>query len=151
MDLLQPTRNRLFRTPEPEMLPDAVSHFLGRDFPPLFTDARAVWSPAVNLRETETEFVLSAELPGMTVDDIEVEVQDHVLTITGEKSTERTEEKKGRYHLEERSHGRFERSFTLPRKVDSDAIAADFRDGVLMVHLPKRERSSGRRVEIRKT
>lgn len=149
MTLLQPTRmNRLLAFPEIETLPERVSRLFGQDFAPMLPDGRALWGPAANLREAENEYVLSAELPGMKAKDVEIDVQDNVLTVSGEKKTERSESNGGHWHLSERSEGRFERSFSLPRSVDPDSIRADFENGVLTVHLPKRAEAKGRRVSI---
>jgi HSP20 family protein len=105
------------------------------------------WTPTVDLTDTNGEFTLTAELPGVEPKDVEVSVEDGALTIRGEKKEERKEETKG-HRLYERSYGSFERSFTLPRSVDPDQVKADFENGVLTVHLPKREGATGRKVEI---
>jgi HSP20 family protein len=106
------------------------------------------WTPTVDLTDTNGEFTLTAELPGVKPKDVEVNVEDDALTIRGEKKEERKEETKNR-RLYERSYGSFERSFTLPRSVDPDQVKADFENGVLTVHLPKREGAMGRKIEIR--
>jgi HSP20 family protein len=107
------------------------------------------WFPAVNVEETADELVLTAELPGMSHEDIELEVENNVLTISGEKRNEREETEERRYHLWERTYGSFQRSFTLPRTVDADSIEARFKDGVLHVHLPKMDEAKGRKISIR--
>jgi len=106
------------------------------------------WTPTVDLTDTNGEFTLTAELPGVEPKDVEVSVEDGAMTIRGEKKEERQEETKNR-RLYERSYGSFERSFTLPRSVDPDQVKADFENGVLTVHLPKREGAMGRKIEIR--
>lgn len=106
-----------------------------------------VWAPVVELTESEDELVLTAELPGMTREDVEVELVEDVLTIRGEKKEER-EEKKPQYHLWERSYGKFQRSFTLPRPVDAAKITAQVKNGVLTIRVPKTAESKARRIEI---
>jgi HSP20 family protein len=103
---------------------------------PLFSETD--WFPAVELAEADGEFVLTAELPGMSKDDVDVSVDDNVLTLKGEKKTER-EEAHNRMHIRERAYGTFERSFTLPRNVDAGKIRADFHDGLVEIHMPKHE------------
>lgn len=105
------------------------------------------WVPAVDITETPDEIILSAELPGMTKDDVQIEVQDNVLTIRGEKKEER-EEKEGKRYIYERRFGSFTRSFTLPANVDPNRISARFENGVLKVTVPKTEEARGRRVNI---
>lgn len=105
------------------------------------------WTPSVDLTDTNGELTLTAELPGVKPKDVEVSVDDGALTIRGEKKEERKEETKSR-RLYERSYGSFERSFTLPRSVDPDKVKAEFENGVLTVHLPKREGATGRKIEI---
>lgn len=107
------------------------------------------WMPAINIEENKDALVLTAELPGIKEDDIEVELENNVLTISGEKSEERTEgEEERRYHVWERTYGAFRRSFTLPRTVKPEDISAHFEDGVLRVHLPKVAEAKGRKIEI---
>jgi len=109
------------------------------------------WLPAVNVEERENEILLTAELPGISQDDIEIEIENNVLTVSGEKRDQREEESNGnRYHLVERTFGSFRRSFTLPRTVDADKINASFESGVLSVRLPKAEESLTRRIKIGK-
>ncbi|HJZ62212.1 MAG TPA: Hsp20/alpha crystallin family protein [Miltoncostaeaceae bacterium] len=105
------------------------------------------WSPAIDLVETADAIVLKADLPGLGKDDVDVEVDDNVLTISGERRfTETVEE--GRFSRIERAYGTFSRSITLPQGVKSDQIAATFRDGVLEVTVPKAEEVRPRKVSI---
>jgi HSP20 family protein len=92
--------------------------------------------PDVDIHETEKEIVLEVELPGLNEKDINVMVRNGVLSLKGEKKSER-DEKKDTYHLVERSYGAFERSFRLPDSVDEDKIKADFDKGVLRIVVPK--------------
>lgn len=105
------------------------------------------WAPSVNIEETPEALYLTAELPGVRRDDVELEVENNILTLRGEKNDTRREEAE-RYHLFERRSGSFQRSFTLPRTVVADEIAADYADGVLHVTLPKAPEAKSRRIEI---
>jgi len=96
----------------------------------------ADWSPLVDITETDQEYLFKADLPEMKQDDVKVTVENGMLTISGERKVER-EEKNTKFHRIERSFGRFLRAFTIPEDADVSKIAADFKDGVLRVHLPK--------------
>ena len=109
---------------------------------------RVVWSPAVNVEETKEELRLTAELPGMSIDDIEIEVENNVLSLRGEKREEKEKEDR-KYHLWERCYGSFERSFTLPRTVKADEISAQFKDGILHVQMPKAAEARTRKISIK--
>jgi HSP20 family protein len=105
------------------------------------------WAPAMDLVETEDAFVLKADLPGLSEDDISLELQDSVLTLSGERRFEH-EVKRDGYHRIERGSGSFARSLTLPDGVDPDAIAASFDRGVLEIRIPKPEAKKPRRLQI---
>lgn len=105
------------------------------------------WLPAVDVLENETEIIVRAELPGMTQDDIELDLQNNVLTVKGEKEKESKEEKEN-YHRIERSYGNFSRSFTLPCDVKAEDVKATFKDGVLEVVLPKVEEVKPKKINI---
>src|SRR5688572_29340560 len=105
------------------------------------------WIPAMDLVETENDLVLRADLPGMTEEDIEIEVKDNVLTLSGERRSENEEKGEG-FHRVERSFGRFQRSLTLPRGVDAGKVNARFDNGVLEVRVPKPEETKPTRVAI---
>ena len=96
----------------------------------------ADWSPLVDITEDEKEFLLKAELPGVKREEVKVTVEDGVLMLSGERRFEK-EEKDKKYHRIERAYGSFMRSFTLPEETPADKVAAEFKDGVLLVHLPK--------------
>lgn len=110
-------------------------------------EALTRWAPPVDVYEKEDEIVISAELPGMNQDDIEVEVHDGILSIRGEKKVE-NEVNEQSYHFVERSYGAFERSFTLPAKVKGEDVKATYRDGVLKVHLPKAEEAKPKKISV---
>jgi HSP20 family protein len=105
------------------------------------------WIPPMDLVETEDHFVLRADLPGLDQDDVKIEVQDKVLTLSGERRFEHEAKKQG-YVRVERASGSFSRSLTLPDGVDTDAIQASFDRGVLEIRVPKPEERKPRRVEI---
>jgi HSP20 family protein len=94
-------------------------------------------TPSIDVRENEKEIVVDAELPGMNENDVQVVVREGVLSLKGEKKSER-DEKKDTYHLVERSYGSFDRSFRLPEGVNEEQIKAEFNNGVLHVVIPKR-------------
>ena len=129
-----------------------VSNRLARVFDDVSAgNGRSGWNPAMNVEETNDGLVLSAELPGLTEEDISIELENNVLSISGEKSEERTEgDEDRRYHLWERSYGAFQRSFTLPRTVKADDIRAVFDKGILRISLPKQEEAKGRKIAIEK-
>jgi HSP20 family protein len=105
------------------------------------------WHPAMDLVETDEHFVLRADLPGVAEDDVKVELEDNVLTISGERRSEE-EVKKGGFYRLERATGVFARTLTLPEGVDADAVQAAFDKGVLEVRIPKPEERKPRRVAI---
>jgi HSP20 family protein len=105
------------------------------------------WVPQIDLVEAEDHFVLKADLPGLSEEDVSIEVQDATLTISGERKTEHEARERGWYRIE-RSFGSFSRSLTLPDGVDPDGISAAFDRGVLEVRIPKPEERKPRRVQI---
>lgn len=105
-------------------------------------------APDTDVIETEREIRVVSEMPGLTRDNIEVDVENNVLTIRGEKREERMEGEPSRFHLAERRYGTFTRSFVLPRDVDAEQIQADFQDGVLTIAIPKSERVRRRRIQL---
>ena len=133
---------------------DDMSNRLSRLFDDSFFTAReGRWMPPVTVSETKDELLLTAELPGLTEEDITIELENNVLTVSGEKTEVREENENGedpKYHVFERSYGSFSRSFTLPRTVDGQNIVATFDHGVLTVKLPKVAEAKGRKIEIQK-
>jgi len=110
-----------------------------------------IWAPPVSVAETGDELIFTAELPGLSENDVSIEIENDVLTISGEKTEERTEgEEERNYHVWERSYGSFRRSFTLPRAVNTADASAEFENGVLEIRLPKSAEAKGRRIEIGK-
>ena len=107
----------------------------------------ADWAPVADISETDGEFLIKAELPGVDKKDIHVAVDDGVITIKGERQVEK-EEKDEKHHRVESFRGSFTRSFTLPDNVNSDAIKAEAANGILTVHLPKTEKAKPKAVEV---
>jgi HSP20 family protein len=105
------------------------------------------WTPAMDLVETEDNYVLRADLPGVSEGDVKIELDDNVLTISGERKSAHKEAKEGYYRVE-RAYGSFSRTLKLPEGVDADSISASFDRGVLEVNVPKPEQRKPRRVEI---
>jgi HSP20 family protein len=105
------------------------------------------WMPAMDLLESGDHFVLRADLPGMAEDDVKIELEDSVLTVSGERKAEHEERKAGYYRVE-RSTGSFSRSLTLPEGVNAEAIKASFDRGVLEIRIPKPEQRKPRKVAI---
>jgi HSP20 family protein len=134
------------------MKPEPFTREIDRVFDAFFgqTDQARRWVPPVDLVEAENLFVLKADLPGLSEADVNIEVQDGTLTISGERKAEHEQREKGWYRIE-RSFGRFSRSLTLPDGVDPDRIEASFSHGVLEVRIPKPEERKPRRVEIGST
>jgi HSP20 family protein len=105
------------------------------------------WMPPMDLVETADHFVLRADLPGMSEDDIKIEFEDGTLTVSGERKAEHESRNEGFYRVE-RAFGTFSRSLTMPRGIDPEAVAASFDRGVLEVRIPKPEERKPRRIEI---
>jgi HSP20 family protein len=120
--------------------------FLGR--PLLRTEwSEEVWSPSVDISETEDKVIIKAEMPGLNKDEVKISLQDNTLTLMGEKKQEKVE-KDANYHRVERSYGVFNRSFTLPTSVKSDKIKATYKDGILSITLPKTEEVKPKEIPI---
>lgn len=111
-------------------------------------DYRGSWRPEVDIKETPSEVIITAELPGINKSDVKVTLQDNMLQISGEKRQEE-QQKDETYHRIERVYGSFCRTFTLPALVDSNKIQAIFKDGVLRITIPKTEQAKPREIEIK--
>ena len=132
------------------MKPEPFSREIDRVFDAFFGQAEHQarrWVPPVDLVEAEDHFVLKADLPGLSEGDVNIEVQDGSLTISGERRAEHEQREGGWYRIE-RAFGSFNRSLTLPDGVDADRIEASFSNGVLEVRIPKPEERKPRRIEI---
>ena len=107
------------------------------------------WTPAVDVRENQNEMTLDVELPGLDLNDVEITAENGVLTISGEKQTERKEGDDFRYHVVERSYGSFLRSFQLPQGLDESRIDATFDNGILSIHIPKSALMQPKKIQIK--
>jgi HSP20 family protein len=105
------------------------------------------WIPAVDIREEENRYVLEADIPGVARENIDISLDDSVLTVKGERTT-RSEENGETYRRRERTHGSFVRQFTLPDTVNAEAISATFTDGVLEIGIPKQEKPEARKITV---
>jgi len=112
-------------------------------------DASSAWTPSVDVRENQNEVRIDVELPGIKPDDVEITAENGVLTIRGEKHTERKEDDEDRYHVIERSYGSFMRSFQLPQGLDENRIEATADNGILSVHIPKSALPQPKKVQIK--
>jgi HSP20 family protein len=134
---------------------DLFSTVFDNFFAPLMSErfGRLSWTlqaPPADVVETENDIRVMVELPGVRLEDIQVDLENNVLTVSGEKKEERREgDERDVWHLSERRYGRFSRSFVLPRDVEADKIEARYENGVLYLTIPKTEQARRRRIEIR--
>jgi HSP20 family protein len=108
----------------------------------------ADWVPTVDISESDGEYLIKAELPEVKKEDVKVTVENGVLTLQGERRQEK-EEKSKRFHRVERSYGSFVRSFSLPESVEESSVKADYKDGVLNLHLPKSEKVKPKAIDVK--
>jgi HSP20 family protein len=128
--------NRIFTQP--------LTHRTAADEESLWAD----WTPAVDIQETDGEFLVKADLPEVKKEDVTVEIQDGMLCVRGERHEEK-EEKGKKFHRIERAHGRFERRLAVPAQVETQKVAAEFKDGVLKVHLPKTAAAKPKAIDVK--
>jgi HSP20 family protein len=137
---------------ELEEMSNRLSRIFGRPLPPKEGAKEemtiAEWSPLVDITEDDKEYLIKAELPEVKKEDVKLSVHDDVLSISGERKYEK-EEKGKKFHRVERAYGSFTRSFTLPDDADAAKIAAEYKDGVLKVHLPKSEKAKPKSIEVK--
>jgi HSP20 family protein len=131
---------------------DSLQSDMNRLFDSFFSERGANdrgrrWIPAMDLVETDNHLVLRADLPGLSEEDVNIEIKDGVLTVSGERKSEHEEKGEGFYRVE-RAFGSFSRSLTLPQGIDANAVSADFDRGVLEVKVPKPEERKPTRVQI---
>ena len=105
------------------------------------------WAPPVDIYETDDALILKAELPGVSKDDVSIEIHQNTLILRGQRKHE-AEVKEEHYHRVERAYGTFQRSFTLPTLVDQEHVQATYKDGVLELRLPKSEAAKPKRIAI---
>ena len=139
-------RGSLFRTQMGRLIDDAFNDFLAPVNSPdeeLGTD----WAPAVDILEDDDKLVFSSDMPGLDRDQVEITLENQVLTLRGERKLDRDDERNN-YHRIERTYGSFSRSFKLPNNVDTAAAKATFDNGILNIELPKREDAKPKKLEI---
>lgn len=146
MDMIRRTKAEPLRA-----LRDEVDDLFGRFFegtPFGGGDLVGTWYPALDVAEQEKEYLVQAELPGMKADEVEISVLNNTLTISGAKTQEKEKSGRNWAHVERR-YGTFRRSIQLPAGVEPDKVAAEFRDGVLTITLPKSEKSLPRKISVK--
>ena len=152
MDFMRPISRDTLR--DLQNMSDRIDRLLaGRNIPSAGRDeamALVDWAPAVDVMETDDEFQIRAELPGVEKKDVKLSVENGVLLISGHREQEK-EEKGKRYHKIERAYGNFARSFTVTETVDAEKVTAEFKNGVLTVRLPKSEKARPKSIEVKVT
>jgi len=148
----EPSKGRLDRWKELEDMEKRLSTYLDRPAVQTETGKEAMtvaeWSPLVDITEDDKEYLIKADLPEVKKEDVKLTVQDDVMNISGERKYEK-EEKGKKYHRIERAYGSFMRSFTLPEDADGSKVSAEYKDGVLNVHLPKSEKAKPKSIEVK--
>ena len=148
----EPFKTRWDPVKEIEEMEKRLSTWLGHPAIRRDSDKEAMtvaeWSPLVDITEDEKEYVIKAEIPELKKEDIKISVQDDVLSISGERKYEK-EEKGKKYHRVERAYGSFIRSFTLPEDADGSKVNAEYKDGVLKIHLTKSEKAKPKAIEVK--
>lgn len=132
-----------------EQMANRMNNIVSRSLLPTMDEpiASAEWSPLVDVEESDKEYTIKAELPEVKKENVKVELENGSIRISGERKLEK-EEKGRRFHRIERSYGAFERSFTLPEGTERKNVSAEFKDGLLKVHLPKGEGTIHKSLEI---
>ena len=152
MDFIRPISRDTLR--DLQNMSDRIDRLLaGRNIPSAGRDeamALVDWAPPVDVMETDEEFQIRAELPGVEKKDVKLSVENGVLLISGHREQEK-EEKGKRYHKIERAYGNFARSFTVPEAVDAEKVTAEFKNGLLNVRLPKSEKARPKSIEVKVT
>ena len=131
---------------ELEEMTNRLNRILRREGPD--DEVFAGWAPAIDVQETINEYLIKADLPEVRREDVKVSVEDGILAVEGERKMEKEESGK-KFHRVERSYGRFVRRMTVPTNVEQDKVVADFKDGVLNIHLPKSPAVKPRTVDIK--
>lgn len=128
-----------------------MNHMFDNTFAPTLEGEEALsmwnWKPVVDVYDNDKDIVIKAELPGMDKKDMVVHVNGRFLTLKGERLSE-NEVKEDKYHRRERSYGKFHRVFTLPEEVDPDKITADYKDGILKIHIPKPGKQKPKQITV---
>jgi HSP20 family protein len=131
---------------ELSIFPNRVARLLGEPFAGFAPDT-TVFNPLIDVAEQEENLIITAELPGMKKEEVELQIENGVLTIRGEKK-QLKEKKTPRMHVYERTYGLFERAFALPQSVDLEKVKAEFENGVLTITVPKLAQEKGRKLQI---
>lgn len=128
----------------------SISEWMDRVFDEVVNRSSGTFVPTLNVAETDKAFEVNIALPGMSKEDVEIEYENDILTVSGERRWEHKENKKGRrYHRLEAGYGKFSRSVPLPNYIDSDNITAEFRNGELLVTLPKLKEKAGKKIQVK--
>jgi HSP20 family protein len=128
---------------------ERLNQMMEEMFPANMTLPQRAWLPAVDIRESDKELLFEAEIPAMLRENIEIELLGDTLILRGKRTEEKAEEKAG-YIRRERNYGAFQRSFRLDVPIKADKVEAEYKDGLLLIHVPKAEIVKPQRVEIRK-
>lgn len=136
-----------FNRPEQDIMSKRFSDIMDEFFNDAVRTRRDTFVPSIDVSETEDQFLISAELPGMNKEDIDISLENSRLSISGERSFEK-EDKGKKYHRVESSYGSFERSFQLPDNVDAESISASYENGVLNISIDKSEEEVKKQIEI---
>jgi HSP20 family protein len=132
-----------------EDMTNRLNRLLGSEMKPLQANGLfAEWAPAMDVQESDNEYLIKADLPDVKKDDVKVSVEDGILTVEGERRMEQ-EEKGKKFHRIERSYGKFIRRFEVPADVDPQKVVAEFKEGVLNVHLPKSPALKPKAIDIK--
>lgn len=122
--------------------------WLDEIFEDLFSDSETRFFPGLNVSETDKSFDVSVELPGMSKEEFEISLEDHVLTISGERKIHKEEEEGRKFHRVESRYGRFSRSLPLPNVVDREGVTANYDNGVLNIRIPKSKEKAARKIKV---
>ncbi|MGK5085489.1 Hsp20/alpha crystallin family protein [Bdellovibrionota bacterium FG-1] len=144
MNRLQRRMDRMFQ----EFLPESFSSMTSPAGDLLSADENIEFTPACDIAETKSHYLVTFDLPGMKKSDVKIDLQDNQLTVSGERKHETHEEEQGRVSRE-RYYGAFCRAFTLPSKVNADKVEANYENGVLQIAIPKTEVSVGKQIPIK--
>lgn len=136
-----------FNRPESDLMSKRFSDIMDEFFNDAVKTRRSTFVPSIDVSETEDQFLITAELPGMDKEDIDISLENNRLSISGERSFEK-EDKGKKYHRVESSYGSFERSFQLPDNVDEESISATYEDGLLNINIDKSEDKVKKQIEI---
>lgn len=129
---------------------ESISDWMDRVFDEVANRSGGTFVPTLNVAETDQSFEVTVALPGMSKEDVEIHYENDILTISGERKWEHDENKNGRrFHRVEFGYGKFNRSLPLPNYIDSDNINAEFRNGELMITLPKTEEKAGKKIQVK--